>query len=327
MSAEQPVRILVTGVGAVIGQGIVMSLRMRGNYYIVGLDRNPDAYGKHICDAFYAKPDLCESEPAYTAFFLNLFEKENIDLVMPGIEQDIFYFDQTRSAFENSAADVVLNNSNLIRLSSDKWLMHNALLSAGLTSIPSSTEPSWGACLEEVGPAPVLFKPRRGSGGRNQFVLEDEKDFDYLVGKYSDNFMVQKLVGNADEEYTVGLFGYGDGTSSRFAILKRKLGAGGATWSAESLSSDPQIEQFGKSLCEVFKPLGPTNFQFRKSDGKVWLLEINPRFSSSISLRAALGFNEADMCVDFFVRKLRPTAFPWKRGVCQRYIQDHVVFL
>jgi len=258
---------------------------------------------------------------------LDIFDRERIDLVMPGIEQDVFYFDCNRALFENIPTQFVLNDSRLIGLSRDKWLMHQALIASGLRAIPTSTDTAWDACMEKIGPAPVLFKPRMGSGGRDHSVVEDKYDFQYLLRKHHHNFLLQKLVGTPEEEYTVGLFGYGDGECGDLAVLKRKLGPGGATWTAETVSFDAELERVCRELCAIFRPVGPTNFQFRKSDGKAWLLEINPRFSSSVSLRAALGFNEASMSIEFFLQKRRPGTFPWKKARCVRYIEDHIEYL
>ena len=49
--------VLVTGVGAIIGQGIVDGLRRSGrSVRVVGLDRNPDCLGPKLCDDFVPKP-------------------------------------------------------------------------------------------------------------------------------------------------------------------------------------------------------------------------------------------------------------------------------
>jgi carbamoyl-phosphate synthase large subunit len=320
MSLEtDAIRVLVTGVGAIIGQGVVKSLRGLPGVTIVGLDRNPNAFGRHACDAFYAKPALAESEVAYGDFLLHLVELERIDLILLCIEQDVFYFDGLRELFENSRAVVALNNSRLIQLAQDKWHMHEALLQAGLPVIPS--------CIEHLGPVPLLCKPRRGSGGRDQSLIESEEDMHYWANKLGSNFMLQRLIGNADEEYTVGLFGYGDGQSSRPAILRRTLGPGGATWCAQSIVDDVLVEAACQELTAHFRPVGPTNYQFRKAEGRVWLLEINPRLSSSVSLRAALGCNEAAMSIDFFCSGLRPDFNNWRLAHCTRYIEDHIEYL
>ena len=45
--------ILVTGVGAIIGYGIIKSLRKSGyNLVIIGMDIFADAVGRHWCDYF-----------------------------------------------------------------------------------------------------------------------------------------------------------------------------------------------------------------------------------------------------------------------------------
>jgi len=321
------VRVLVTGVGAIIGQGVVKSLRQLPGVRIIGLDRDPQAYGRHACDAFHFKPAMAETDPAYDRFLLQLLEREAIDLVLPCIEQDVFYFDPRRELFTTAGVAVVLNDSRLINLARDKWSLHLALLEAGLPTIPTSLSTDWAQVLAQLGPAPLLCKPRRGSGGRGQALVEDEEDLRYQARKQGENFMLQRVIGSDDEEYTVGLFGYGDGRSSRPAILQRTLGPGGATWRARSINSDTLIESACEALTAYFQPVGPTNYQFRKADGRAWLLEINPRLSASVSLRAALGFNEAAMSIDYFCRGLRPVSAKWRTALCSRFIEDYIEYL
>lgn len=318
---------LVTGVGAIIGQGIIKSLRMLDDIYIVGLDLNPKAFGRHYCDTFYCKPETTEDDPIYKDFLLELLEHENVDLVLPGIEQDINFFDKNRYIFSDIKTKLVLNNSKLIHLSQDKWLMHKALTGAGLCSIPSHIEDNWEMSLDYLGEPPFLFKPRRGSGGRGQAIIETKKDLEYFWYKQKNNFMMQRIIGSADEEYTVGLFGYGDGRASPPAILRRTLGVGGATWSAQSIAKDNEIELACNELTRLFKPIGPTNYQFRKESGQVWLLEINPRFSASVSLRSALGFNEAKMAIDYYLYNAEDSAIEWKSAYCERYIEDNIKYV
>lgn len=320
-------RVLVTGVGAIIGQGVVKSLRQVPGVYIVGLDRDAQAYGRHACDAFYVKPALDESTPDYERFLLDLLAREAIALVLPGIEQDVFRFDGLRRLFAEANVAVALNDSRLIGLARDKWILHQVLLDAELPAIPSSLATDWQQALAQLGPAPFLCKPRCGSGGRGQALIEDEEDLRYQVRKQGDNFMLQRLVGCAEEEYTVGLFGYGDGQSSRPAILQRTLGPGGATWRARSIAADPLLESACEALTAYFRPVGPTNYQFRKADGHAWLLEINPRLSASVSLRAALGFNEAEMSIAYYCRGERPPLAGWRAAQCTRYIGDYVEYL
>jgi carbamoyl-phosphate synthase large subunit len=140
-----------------------------------------------------------------------------------------------------------------------------------------------------------------------------------------DQFMVQAIVGAADEEYTVGAFGYGDGTSSRQIAFRRRLSGEGATTAAR-VESPVGLEEAVSRLVRLFRPVGPTNFQFRTHGGAFLLLEINPRISSSTSLRAAFGFNEAAMCLDYYLRRTRPDCAEVRSGFAVRYIEDLVYY-
>jgi carbamoyl-phosphate synthase large subunit len=316
--------VLVTGVGAVIGQGIIRSLRLAPEpIRIVGLDRNPQAFGARWCDHFVCKPGS-EKGKQYRNFLLELFESQAIDLVIPGIEQDVFFFDEDRSFHTDDKPVIVLNRPEVVALGKDKWATHEQLAAAGLDVIPSRVSGSWEECLEELGPPPLLMKPRRSSGGKGIVELHDERDFDYWRERSGGDFMVQRIVGSDDQEYTVSVFGFGDGGGTEPAIMRRRLGPDGATWWAETVASCPPISDYSDALTRELAPIGPTNYQFRLCNDHAMLLEINPRVSASTSFRAALGVNEALMCIEFFLRHRRPADASLKPGRAWRFVEDLV---
>ena len=80
------------------------------------------------------------------------------------------------------------------------------------------------------------------------------------------------------------------------------------------------------SLCKLFKPLGPTNFQFRKQGQLLKLLEINPRISSSTSIRSKFGYNESLMAIEYFLdgKELKQPFI--RKGKAIRYIEDLIIY-
>lgn len=82
--------VLVTGVGAIIGYGVVNSLRL-GRYAlkIVGLDIYAHAVGQYWCDAFERSVPV--ADPGYLHFLRDVIARHRIDLVIPGIEQDVTF--------------------------------------------------------------------------------------------------------------------------------------------------------------------------------------------------------------------------------------------
>ena len=316
--------VAVTGIGAIIGQGIVRSLRQcRQPIRIVGIDRNPDSIAPFICDVFHAKPACDETDAGYLEFWRQLIASESVDLVLPGIEVDLFFLNDNRDLLTGSGAVLGLNRPALIDLAHDKWQLAQTLPDAGLTPIPALRDAGWQECIDRLGPPPLLLKPVHGNGSRGIIRLEDETDFEYWSRKSAGKFMIQRIIGTDNEEYTVGAFGLGDGTSVSSIIFRRSLSLEGNTSYAEVVE-DPVIAQATSMLDDYFKPLGPTNYQFRKENNTAYLLEINPRLSSSSSLRTCFGYNEAQMAVDFFVRGVTPEVPHVRPGRAWRYAEDFV---
>jgi carbamoyl-phosphate synthase large subunit len=89
--------------------------------------------------------------------------------------------------------------------------------------------------------------------------------------------------------------------------------------------TDSAIEQATRKLSIYFKPIGPTNYQFRKEHDVPYLLEINPRLSSSTSLRAGFGYNEAEMAVGFYLDGIRPETPEVLQGCGWRFSEDFIL--
>jgi carbamoyl-phosphate synthase large subunit len=317
--------VLVTGVGAIIGQGIVRSLRQcHKTIRVIGLDRNKNSLGPFICDAFYAKPACDESSSEYLAFWHEILRKESVDLVLPGLEIDLFFLNAHRQVFSGSSTKLGLNRSELIELARDKWLLGEALPSAGIDPIPTVLSRDWNECVNALGAPPFLIKPRQGNGSRGIVRVSNHVDFDYWMSKSDGNLMTQKIIGQDAEEFTAGAFGLGNGSSLSPIIFRRLLSPAGNTQYAEVVT-DSAIELATQKLARYFKPIGPTNYQFRKENGMPYLLEINPRLSSSSSLRAGFGYNEAEMAIDFYLNDILPQMPEVKPGRAWRYSEDFYI--
>lgn len=322
--STKPITVVVTAVGALIGQGIIRSLRLSGlSVRVIGVDRDPHGIGPYWCDAFFAKPAFDESSDAYLGFWKDLLVDQAVDLVLPGLELDVLFFSRNRAAFADLDARIVLNDPRVIELAQDKWDFGLELERLGLPAIPARLGAGWTDCVRELG-LPLLLKPRQGNGSRGIAVLRDEDDFNYWSRRSRDEFLIQKFIGNDEQEFTIGAFGLGDGAALPPIIFRRKLSVAGNTQYAEVVEH-PVLADAVTRLAAIFKPVGPTNYQFRMDGGTPYLLEINPRFSSSTSLRAAFGYNEAAMAVEYYLRGKKPLVPEIRPGRGWRYYEDLVV--
>lgn len=315
--------ILVTGVGAIIGYGIIRSLRnSRYKVKIVGIDIYEDAVGQRWCDSF-VKAKLTNSID-YKCFLQDVIDKYKIDLVIPGIEQDVMWLANNYDFVNKLPAKIVLNEPDLIQLSEDKWLTHLQLVKNNIPVIKTYIDGDFEE-LAGLIKCPMLLKPRKSYASKGIFVIHNEDDFNYWKKKMMSEFMVQEIVGDDDSEFTVGVFGLGDGNYSQKIIFNRRLSREGATAKAKLVRNE-ELSMVVNMMVRIFKPLGPTNFQFRYHDKQYLLLEINPRISSSTSLRTAFGFNEAEMCIEYYLERKIPEPRNVRFGQAIRYIEDWVIY-
>lgn len=325
-STAQEFTVVVTGVGAIIGQGIVKSLRRSGYHIrIVGIDRSDRSPGPFFVDVFEKKPDVDEGSPAYLEYWASLIKTHNIQLILPGLEVDVAFCNLHREFLTRNNAIPAINSPRLIEQTSNKWLFGQALSRMGYPAIPSARPATWTEAMQELGAPPLLLKPLQGNGSRGIVLLHDNLDFEYWRNKVDFDWMLQRIVGTPEEEYTAGVFGLGGGDMIGPLIFRRRLSAAGNTLEAEVVPEHPLLEAAISRLVTHFQPVGPTNFQFRVDREHAYLLEINPRFSSSNSLRTAFGFNEAAMSIDFYFFQRTPAMPSPTRGVAWRYSEDFVI--
>jgi carbamoyl-phosphate synthase large subunit len=301
--------VMVTGVGAIMGYGLLKSLRASDPAVVlVGTDIYDDAAGRAWCDAFAQAPLTASAD--YPAWLERVIRQHAVDLVIPGIEQDLHWFSDHREQVAQLGCGVVLNSRALIDLSRDKWAMDQALAAADEPArIPSYLSGSFAELAQTLG---LVW-------------VQSASDFEPHAHLLGEVLMAQPIIGCAEQEFTVAVFGDGEGGSFGSITLQRKLAADGSTakaWVRQEASLDEVVAR----LCAHFRPVGPTNLQFRRdADGSWKLLEINPRISSTSSMRRAFGYNEAAMCLDFFLNRKAPPTPEIRPGFAVRYIEELVV--
>jgi len=314
---------MVTGVGAIIGYGVLRALRpLRETIRLVGTDIYADAVGQAWADTFIQAP--LTADPAYPEWLERTVRHQGVDLVIPAIEQDVHFFSDHCDLFARAGVGVALNAAALIDLTRDKWAMDQALVSTNSpVRIPTRLDGDFGTLTHAFG-LPFLLKPRRSYASKGLIRVRNEADFMPHRDQLGSVLMAQPIVGSDDEEYTVAVFGDGTGRVCASITLRRQLAQDGSTAKAW-VRHDDSLDAAVAALCERFKPVGPTNLQFRKVDGGWRLLEINPRVSSTTSLRTAFGYNEARMCVDYFLDGRAIVQPEIRQGFAARYIEDFVV--
>ncbi|MBC9875790.1 ATP-grasp domain-containing protein [Bradyrhizobium sp. INPA01-394B] len=316
--------ILVSGAAGIVGYGILRSLRMsKRPLKLIGTSIYTDSVAPGFCDVFEAVPRT--DAPDYIDRLTAILRKHHVDVAFPGIDADMYTWADRVAEMEATGTRLVLNSRELISSCSDKWAFYQRQREVMASyAIPSYLEMDFDFLKANCG-LPFLLKPRRGFGSKGIVVVETAEQLEGIAPATKATLMAQPIVGRDDGEFTVSAFCDGQGGFSASMALRRKLSRDGFTEKAE-VADQAEFAEAVRDLCRAFSPIGPTNFQFRKTDAGLKLLEINPRISSSTSIRAAFGYNEALMAIDMAIGQRLPVQPDIKRGRAVRYTEDFIFY-
>jgi carbamoyl-phosphate synthase large subunit len=317
--------ILVSGASGIVGYGILRSIRkadMKMN--LIGTTIYSDSVAQGFCDIFELAP--LTSDAGYIDWLIRIIRKHKINLLVPGIEADMYKWVNHISEIQAEGALLLLNNVELIEICRDKCGFYEYIRELNLPfTIHTTLSNDFDVLVKELG-LPFILKPRQGFGSKGIVILHDYESFFKYSNDIGPILMAQEIVGDITEEYTTSAFCDGNGGFYCHMTLKRRLSKDGFTEKAEVVEVN-EIQDALISLCNIFKPIGPTNFQFRKHKGVLKLLEINPRISSSSSIRTAFGYNESAMSVEYYLEGKKPVQPIIKSGKAVRYVEDYIMYL
>lgn len=320
------ISVMVTGIGGGgVGEQILKCLKIsKLSYFIIGCDINKISKGFSQVDRGYIVPQA--SDKNYIDAIVGICKKDHIQILFPGSEPELKLISKNRHIFQDLGVCIPLNSQELIDICMDKNRTMDFLKKEGF-SLQKYWEIRTKEDLENVNIYPVVMKPSIGGGGSvNTFIAQNDREVrnfgEYLLEFY-DQFIVQEYVGDAQNEYTVGVFHNLQGEYINAIAVKKNIMSGlsnkmkipnktgrselGSTLAISSGVSQGEIGRFDEVIepsRKIAAALGATaaiNIQCRVHNGNMYVFEINPRISGTSSLRALVGYNEPELLIREYI--------------------------
>lgn len=286
-------KILVTGAGALLGQGIIRSLMESSlkNVKMIAADPNPLSAGLYWVKERYLLP--MAADHGFIPALERLIEKVHPDLIIPGTDVELMPLALNRDRLENAyGVKVLVSNSKVVEIADDKYKTFEFFRDNGFTPPESCLPGAESELIKKVG-FPLIVKPRMGARSIGVHKVNNSKELSEAIN-YTHNPVIQECVGTDDVEYTAGVI-YFDDDCKASIVMRRDL-RDGNTYRAY-VEEDHDLNAQAQAFARKLKPFGPANFQFRVRGGEVKVFEINGRFSGTTPLRMRAGFNEVELCV------------------------------
>jgi carbamoyl-phosphate synthase large subunit len=286
--------VLVTAVGSDVGLSLVKALRLCARVnQIVGCDSEADDFGSAFVDSYFQAPPV-SLEREYLAVLSEACIDFGIHAVFPGSEAELRFFASSSAQYTNLNLPVrVIPSPRLVPVFMDKLQTMQLLESTGVDLL--------GYCNPAVKRElqlfldrysfPIVVKARCSHGAKEVWVARSKLEMNELLGRRCDLLCQEHI--DISQEYSVGVFRHGD--RLHLIVLTRLMEKFGSATSYAEVSMEEDVVKYARNIAEATGLSGAFNLQIgRNNQGRLGLLEVNPRFSALVAARSMAGFKDAE---------------------------------
>ena len=299
--------VLVTGIGGNVGQGILRNiLKTKFPIRIVGCNVADFSAGNHLCDSFYKVPFA--NDENYINSINAIIEKENIDLIIPSTDYEIYYLALNKKQLKTKVVTSELETSKRYL---DKYLSYVFHKENHLPFAEAYLPKDYIAGTFED----YIVKPREGRGSRGLHINpKNIQDFD-------DSFMVQKLI--KGKEITTAFYVNKNDELHGFINLERKLENGATNECFVNRQYDKELKNILEKMIQVNHFVGSANLQSIVTEaGEIIPFEVNCRISGTNSIRSNFGFEDVKYTLEEHLYNISPSKPNIIEGTAIRVLMD-----
>lgn len=299
-------KILITGAGGVALPAIIEKLQKRG-FMVYAVDIDPYASGLYLADKAYIIPPA--SSPDFLPVILDICKKEKIEAVVPLVDEEL----AKCSELEKYNIVVVTPRLDFITMCLDKYNLMKRLEKNNIL-VPATRLANADIDTFKY---PLIVKPRVGRGSRDVQIVKTREELDIYLKRTcyeKDKIIIQEYI--RGKEYTVSVVVWRDGVV-RAVVPKEIISKKGITHIAITRKNS-LIEDVSFKIQNMYRADGPFNIQlkFDIKNNRIYIFEINPRFSTTVTLTITSGVDEISMLLNQALKvATREKPAKWKEGV------------
>ncbi|MCQ2217854.1 MAG: ATP-grasp domain-containing protein [Paludibacteraceae bacterium] len=297
--------IAVTGLNAVDNPGpgvpVIRSLKEARSFdcRIVGFCYEmlePGAYMKDLVDVCYQVPYPSAGTELLLARLKQIQEKEHIDVVIPNFDAELFSYVKLRSELLNMGIHLFLPSYEQFE-ARQKYNLADFCSSCGMNVPRSYNCISPEAFFKEGWKFPVVLKGKYYEA----YIVSDKEQFlsvfSRIVATWGGPAIVQEFI-EGSEFNLIGCCDVEGQLLAAVPMRKQYITEKGKAWAGVTIK-DGHIMDLAQKFVAGGKWCGAFELELIKAkDGRLYLLEVNPRIPAWVYLSTAAGVNIPEMLVN-----------------------------
>lgn len=280
------------------------------NAKVIAVDISKYAPALYFADNFYLVPRVTDIK--YIDTIIDIAIKENIDLIVPTIDTELYVLALNKRLIEEKTnAKVLISDKEIIEICNDKNKTIEFLQQNGF-DLPNTLNED--DLKNKAYKFPLFIKPKDGSSSINTFIINDEKELQFFKEYVKEPIIQERIEGN---EYTVDVCM--DFEGNVISIVPRiRIATRSGEISKGKIDKNNHVIEDVKRLMQTLKPIGQITVQcFLTKDNVIKYIEINPRFGGGAPMSFYAGANSPE----FLLRMLNGEELSYYEG-----FQDGLVF-
>lgn len=251
---------------------------------IITADIKNNAPSAYISDIHYLVPRVNSGD--YISELLFICKKEAINLVIPLIDTELLLLSKNRALFEEINVKILVSGTELNEIANDKIKTYKFFIKNQINTPKVYFESD---LLQKNYMFPLLIKPLDGSSSKGVTKIKNEKELAFFK-EYIENSMVQEFIEGT--EFTVDIMVDFEGNIKTVVPRKRIETRAGEVSKGITIKDPLIISAVEEVVKKLPEPIGCLTIQcFKKNNGEVTFIEINPRFGGGIPLSIEAGAN------------------------------------
>jgi len=314
-----------------IGKRVQLIKHLKQNFNVIGVDAGELNSAKCFVNKFYRIPKV--NENGYIEALLDICRKEEIKVLIPLYEGEFETLHNTREKFKNVGTILLLSNNEILNVCKDKQKTYEYFLNSkiNIPKVYSEEEINDIITYGDLDKLPLIIKPKDGMGSEGIYKVNSLKELIFLK-EYKDDGIIQEFI--EGEEYTVDVLVDLKGNPVYVVPRKRIEVRAGEVVKSSTVKNKKIIDETLKVIEHLNKLrnkiglglLGPLTIQFfKKNDGEIYLLEINPRFGGGVPLSFEAGANYGQRILEMLDGKQLEYTKDFKETTMLRY--EEAVFI